>query len=95
MQLYFERKVSYSNIARVLAAEGYRVPKQTVWATIKKYKDHGTLCCLPGSGRRFKLTPVVLAMIEERMRADDETAATQLVKMVNAAGYNVSKSTIV
>ena len=95
VQLYYERKVSCGNIARVLAAEGYRVPKQTVWATTKKYKDHGTLSRLPGSGRRFKLTPEVLAMIEERMRTDDKTTATQLVKMVNAAGYNVSKSTII
>ena len=78
-----------------LAAEGYGVPRQTVWATIKRYKDHGTLCRLPGSGRRFKLTPEVLALIKERMQADDETTATQLVKMVNAAGYKVSKSTII
>ena len=34
------------------------VSKQTVWATITKYKTHGTLSCLPGSGRRFKLTPI-------------------------------------
>ena len=76
VQLYFERRVLYGNIARVLAAEGYRVPEQTVWATIKKYKDHGTLCRLPGSSWCFKLTPKVLAMIEERMRTDDETTAT-------------------
>ena len=95
VQLYFARKVSYGNIARILAAEGYIVPKETVWATIKKYKDHGTLCRLPGSGGRFKLTPEVLAMIEERMRTNDETTATQFVKMVNTVGYNVSKSTTV
>ena len=29
------------------------------------------------------------------MRTDDNTTATQLVKMVNPAGYNVSKSTII
>ena len=95
VQLYFKRRVSHGNIAKVLAAEGYRVPRQTVWATIKRYKDHGTLCRLPGSGWRFKLMPKVLALIEERMQADDETTATQLVKMVNAAGYEVSKSTII
>lgn len=50
---------------------------------------------LLGSGRHFKLTPEVLAMIEEWMQADDETTATQLMKMVNAAGYEVSQSTIV
>ena len=39
--------------------------------------------------------PDTLAIIEEQMRADDETTATQLVKIVNAAQYDVSKSTIV
>ena len=94
VQLYFKQRVSHLNIAKVLAAEGYWVPRQTVWATIKRYKNHGTLCHLPGSGRRFKLTPEVLALIEEQMQADDETTATHFMKMVNAAGYEVSKSTI-
>ena len=58
VQLYFERRLSYANVAKVLAAEGYIVSKQTVWATITKYKTHGTLSRLPGSGRHFKLTPI-------------------------------------
>ncbi len=70
-------------MAKVLAAEGYIVSKQTVWSH------------LPRSGRRFKLTPDILAIIEEQLRVDDETTATQLVKIVNAVGYDVSKSTIV
>ena len=49
--------------------------KQMAWATIKKYKDHGTLCRLPGSGWHLKLTSEVLALIEERMRTGDETTA--------------------
>ena len=56
VQLFFERKVSYEKIAKVLAAEGLKVPKKTIWITISKYKAHGTLSHLPGSGRRFKLT---------------------------------------
>ena len=36
---------------------------------------HGTLSRLPGSGRHFKLTPDILAIIEEQMRVDDETTA--------------------
>ena len=52
---------------------------------------HGTLSRLPGSERRFKLMPDILAIIEEQMCVDDETTATQLVKIVNAAGYNISK----
>ena len=43
----------------------------------------------------FMLMPDILAIIEEQMRADDETTATQLVNIVNAAQYDVSKSAIV
>ena len=96
VQLYFERRLSYANVAKFLAAERYNYRfNSTVWATIKKYKMNGTLSRLPGSGRRFKLMPDILAIIEEQMRVDDETTATQLVKIVNAVGYNISKSTIV
>ena len=51
------------SIVREHVAERYRILKQTMWATIKKYKDHGTLCHLPGSGRRFNLTPEVLVRL--------------------------------
>ena len=37
VQLYFEQKVSYERIAKVLAAEGLKVPKKTIWITISKY----------------------------------------------------------
>ena len=30
IQLYFERGISYGNVANVLTAEGFRLPKQTV-----------------------------------------------------------------
>ena len=55
--------------------------KADVWATIRKYMMHGTLSHLLGSGRHFKLMPDILAIIEEQMRADDETTATQLAKL--------------
>jgi len=65
----------------------------TVWATIRKYKMHGTLSRLPGSARCFRLTSDILAIIEEQMHVDDKTTATQLVKIANALGYDISKST--
>ena len=34
VQLYFKWKVSYGRIAKVLAAEGLKVPKKTIWITI-------------------------------------------------------------
>ena len=50
---------------------------------------HATLSCHSGSGRCFKLMSTILAIIEEQLRMDDETTATQLVKIVIAAGYNI------
>ena len=43
VQLYFKQRVSYGNIANILAAEGLKVPKKMVWAMIKKYKEHGAI----------------------------------------------------
>ena len=63
-QLYFERRISYGNMTKVLATEGFRVSKRMVWATIQKYKTHGMISHLPGSGRPFKL----LDAIEEQMK---------------------------
>ena len=94
VQLYFQRRVSYGVLAQVLAAEGFRVSKKAVWATIKKYKEHGTISRLPGSGRPFKLTRAMLDIIEAQMELDDETTATQLVRILEERGYKVSKSTI-
>ena len=67
-------------MAKVLAAEGFQVLKETVWATIQKYKIHETISRLPRSGRPLKLTRKMLDAIEERMKQDDETTATQLMK---------------
>ena len=94
VQLYFQRRVSYGVLAQVLAAEGFPVSKKAVWATIKKYKEHGTISRLPGSGRPFKLTRAMLDIIEAQMELDDETTATQLVRILEERGYKVSKSTI-
>ena len=66
IQLYFDRRISYSNVAKVLAAEGFRVPKRMVWATIQKYKIHGATSCLPGSGRPFKVPLTCKTFIAEK-----------------------------
>ena len=92
IQLYFEWRISYDNVA--LAAEGYRVPKQTVWATIQKYKTRGTIFHIPGSGRPFKLTREMLDVIEEQMKQDDEITATQLVKLLGERSFKISTRTV-
>ena len=65
-----------------------------MWATITKYRDHGTITCLLGSGRPFKLTSEMLKAIEETMQQDDETTVTQLTKMLEERRWNISWSTV-
>lgn len=53
------------------------------------------ISCLPGSGRRIRLTPKMLTIIEQRMQEDDETTAGQLVRILHAPGHAASKQTII
>ena len=94
IQLYFEGRLFYGHVAKVLAAEEFRVPKRAVWATKQKYKTHGTISHLRESGRPFKLTCEMLDAIEERMKQDDETTVTQLVKMLGECGFQISTRTV-
>ena len=95
LQLYYGGRISYGNVVNVLRAEGIVVPKKTGWETIQKYKIHRTITRLPGSGRPFKLTSEVLKIIEDQMKADDETTAMQLLKIIEDQGHKVSRTTII
>ena len=95
IQLYFQRKISFGQILRILQREGFNILRQTIWLIVRKYQKHGTLSRLPGSGRRFKLSNEVLAIIEAQMRDNDEKTATQLIKLLNDKGFNISKLTII
>ena len=79
IQLYLESVRSYGEVVRMLRDEGKIVPKKTVWSVVRKYKEHGMLSRLPGSGRQPKVTEEVLALVESKMQSDDETTAVNLV----------------
>ena len=95
VQLYFQRRVSYQNIVSVLKLEVIKASKKGVWITIQKYKRHGTISRIPGSGRPYKITSEMLRLIEDRMKDDNETTATQLVKLLEDQGYQISKTTVI
>ena len=95
VQLYSDSDCSYGDIERVLRHEGKIVPKKTIWAIIKKYKEHGTIGRLAGSGRQPKLTAEVLALVEAKMRSDDETTAVHLVKHLKENGFDLSKTSAI
>jgi hypothetical protein len=70
IQLHFQRKVSFRQISQVRTSArkiDQNIPQQTVSAIVRKYQKYGTLSRRPGSGRPFKLTSGILAIIEKRM----------------------------
>ena len=59
-----------------------------------RYSERGTIARKPGSGFPPKLLPQIKQLIEAKMRADDETTATQLQTLLASHGVYVSLSTI-
>ena len=45
-----------------------------------------------GPGRPTKVTPAILAIVEQKIPADDETTAVQLKKLLNERGHHLSIS---
>ena len=68
VQLYSDSNCSYGDIECVLRHEKKIIPKKTIWAIIKKYKEYGMIGRLAGSGRHPKLTAEVLGLVEAKMR---------------------------
>ena len=54
----------------------------------------GTLARRPGSGRKSVITDEVRRVVEEQMRQDDETTASQLHVHLTSLGYTLSLRTI-
>jgi transposase len=79
----------------MLRDEGKIIPKKTDWSVVRKYKEHGMLSRLPGSGRQPKVTEEVLALVESKMQSDDETTAVNLVAHLKDNGFSLSKTSVV
>ena len=61
---------------------------------LKLYNETGTIASRPGSGRPTKVTEEVKKVVDEQMKADDETTAHQLHMLLKSKGYNLSLTTI-
>ena len=85
-----------SEIVEFLVLEDeIRVSKQGVRQFLKRYNATHTIARKPGSGLPPKLSPSVQRIIEEAMRNDDETTATQLQCILASREIYVSLATIV
>ena len=75
--------------------DGIRTSKQGVRQFLKRYDIYKTIARKPGSGFPPKLSPSVQQLIEDTMREDDETTATQLQATLASRQIYVSLATIV
>ena len=75
--------------------EGIRVSRQGVRQFLKRFSLYKTIARKPGSGLPPKLSPAVQELIEDAMRKDDETTATQLQALLASQSIYMSLATIV
>ena len=81
-------------IFKLLEEEGLKASRRGIAKFLQRYAKTGTIGRKQGSGPRPKITEEIQALIEERMRSDDETSAVQLHSMLVARGYELSLATI-
>ena len=91
-----EWRISYNLIAYgwIAHRRGIKASRRGIFKFIKRYQSSGTIHRLPGSGRVSKITEEIRGIVEETMRADDETTAVQLHKLLSDKGYAISLRTV-
>ena len=92
--IFFSHGTRAPTIARRLEDEGIVVSRRKVAKFLKRYFETGTIARRPGSGGKTKITDEVKRIVEEQMRCDDETTATQLHVLLVSHGYQLSLRTI-
>ena len=103
--VFSQRWISKNNILYYYL-QGYKAPtillhKEKIKASqvgrakfIRKYEETRCLARFTGSGSPSKFTAEIKALVEEKMREDDETTAYQLPTMLMAHDYRISLQTV-
>ncbi|SMN12493.1 hypothetical protein SPBRAN_1148 [uncultured Candidatus Thioglobus sp.] len=95
LSLYW-RDYTISEIVEYLQLEDHiQTTRQGVRQFLKRYKLSKSIGRKPGSGMPPKLSPELQKFIEDTMRSNDETTATQLQAMLASMNIYVSLATIV
>ena len=81
-------------IAKELRKEDLHCSRVGIYNFLKKYEATGSIGRRVGSGRPSKITAEIKEIVEEQMRADDETTAYQLHQLLREKGYSISLRTI-
>ncbi len=80
--------------AYILRVEDIYTHRQTIARFIKRFLATGTVSRKEGSGRPSKITDRVFELVEQQLRADDETTATQLHFLLTPYGVSITLSVI-
>ena len=81
---------SYSIVQCLVLEDRILVSKQGVRQYLKRFAVYQTVARKPGSGLPPKLSPAILRLIEDTMRKDNETTATQLQSILATRQIYVS-----
>ena len=81
-------------IAKEMRKENLKCSRIGIYKFLKKYRETGSIGRRVGSGRPSKITDEIKEIVEEQMRADDETTAYQLHRLLTEKGYSISLRTI-
>ena len=91
---YHQQGYKARTIAKMLGEERIRCTRVGVAYFLKKFLQTGTISRRLGSGRPSKVTTEVKQIVEQQMRQDNETTATQLHRLLVSKGYAISLRTI-
>lgn len=91
---YYRNGLKPAEIASAFRVEGMYTCRSTVGRFLKRFLATGTISRKEGSGRPSKITEEVLELVEQAMKADDETTATQLHALLVSHSVYISLSTI-
>ena len=81
-------------IVKLLLEENLKVSREGVAKFIARFIETCSLSRKPGSGRPLSITQQMQAIVEAKMREDDETTAYQLRSLLLSQGFNISKRTV-
>ena len=87
---YYRNGLRPSQILSALRVEGIISCRQTVSRFILRFLARGTISRKEGSGRPSVITDRVLQLVEQAMKSDDETTATQLHVLLRVRSASVS-----
>ena len=91
---YYQRGYRPPTIAKLLRQENLKVSRVGVAKFLERFVETRSLSRKPASGRPPSITPEMRALVEAKMREDDETTAYQLCALLLSHGYNISRRTV-